>query len=390
MSPEIRSLLPTQIVDALQRAIGPGPANLHEPVFNHNEWHYLKDCLDSTYVSSVGKYVDKFESGLVEFTGAKFVVAVVNGTAALHTALLLAAVETSDEVLMPALTFVATANAVAYCNAHPHFVDSGIDTLGVHPGRLREYLSTKAEMRNGICVNRQTGRKISALIAMHTFGHPADMEGLCKVCRDFNLILIEDAAESLGSFYHGRHTGVIGDIGILSFNGNKIITTGGGGAVLVNDPCLAKHAKHITTTAKIPHPWRYRHDQVGYNYRLPNINAALGCAQLETLGQRLDSKRALFNKYQLALDELDGVSLFEEPFGCKSNYWLQTIILENPELRNSVLEETNAAGYGTRPCWDLLNTLPHFMKNQTMNLEGAEFLAERIINLPSSSFLADG
>ncbi len=283
-----------QIVAAIQVVTGDGPVALHEPRFAGNEWVYLKECLDSTFVSSVGKFVDRFESELAAYTGAKHAVAMVNGTAALHIALRLAGVRPDDEVLVPTITFVATANAVTYCGALPHFVESEERTLGVDPVALREYLQRTTECRGDHCVNRATGRVIRALVPMHTFGHPVDIERLCAIARDFRLALIEDAAESLGSTVGERHAGTFGVMGTLSFNGNKTITTGGGGAILTNDRVLAGRAKHLTTTAKVPHRWEYLHDEIGYNYRLPNLNAALGCAQLEQLPAFLSAKRRLF------------------------------------------------------------------------------------------------
>lgn len=378
------------VVAAICTVVGPGSAALHEPNFKGNEWAYLKECLDSTYVSSVGKFVDRFEEQLAAFTGAKHVVVVVNGTAALHIALKLAGVEAGDEVLMPALTFIATANAVSYCNATPHFVDSEMRTLGVDAESLRNYLNSQTEQRGGLCVNRTTGKVIRALVPMHTFGYPVDLDGLLAVANDFNLILIEDAAESLGSYYHGRHTGTFGRMGTLSFNGNKIITTGGGGAILINDHELARRAKHITTTAKLPHAWEYRHDEVGYNYRLPNINAALGCAQLEQLPNMLAAKRRLYESYHAAFNSLQGVSLVAEPNGCHSNYWLQTLLLDakNGGQRDQVLKATNDAGFMTRPVWTLIHNLAPFKHCPKMALPVAEELARRLINIPSSSGLA--
>ena len=301
------SLFAGEVVDAIRSALGPGPAELHEPSFTGNEWIYLKECLDSTYVSSVGKFVDRFEFDLAKFTGAKYAVAVVNGTAALHIALKLAGVKADDEVLMPALTFVATANAVAYCNATPHFVDSEEVTLGIDSVKLRNYLKINTEQQSGQCINRITGRVIRALVPMHVFGHPADLNGLLAVAKDFNITLVEDAAESLGSYYHGQHTGTFGLLGALSFNGNKTITAGGGGAILTNDVALARHAKHLTTTAKLPHSWDFRHNEIGYNYRLPNLNAALGCAQLEQLSTKLIAKKELFQRYKLAFQQVKGL-----------------------------------------------------------------------------------
>lgn len=266
------------IVNALRGVLGSGPVGLHEPRFDGNERRYLQECIDSTFVSSVWRFVDRFEADLANYTGARHAVAVVNGTAALHVALLLAGVEAGDEVIVPALTFVATANAVRYCGATPHFADSEERTLGLDPGALRDWLRQTAEMQGGGCINRHTGRRIRAVAPMHTFGHPCDLDGLLAVAHDYGLALVEDAAESLGSWIHERHTGTFGQLGTLSFNGNKIITTGGGGAILTNDSELARRAKHLTTTAKKPHRWEYVHDEVGFNYRMPNVNAALGCA----------------------------------------------------------------------------------------------------------------
>ncbi|NBV71341.1 MAG: LegC family aminotransferase [Burkholderiaceae bacterium] len=381
--------LPSQVVTAIRSVVGSGPVALHEPSFNGNEWLYLKECLDSTFVSSVGKFVDRFEHDLVKFTGAKHAVAVVNGTAALHIALRLAGVHAGDEVLVPALTFIATTNAVTYCNATPHFMDSEIATLGMDAVKLRDYLISHTERRSGQCVNRITGRVIRALVPMHTFGHPADINGLLAIARDFNIVLVEDAAESLGSYYHGQHTGTFGLLGTLSFNGNKTITTGGGGAILTNDTELARHAKHLTTTAKLPHAWEFRHDQIGYNYRLPNLNAALGCAQLEQLPMKLSAKKALFLRYQIAFQELPGVRLVSEPVNCKGNYWLQTLLLdaEIANQRDPILRVTNDAGYMTRPAWTLMTELYPFKDCPQMDLTTAKSLEQRLINIPSSSHL---
>jgi perosamine synthetase len=380
-----------QIVQAIRSVVGDGNVALHEPRFGGNEWAYLKDCLDSTFVSSVGRYVDRFETDLAAYTGARHAVAVVNGTAALHVALQLAGVKQGDEVLIPALTFVATANAVAYCGAVPHFVDSEERTLGLDPKALRAYLDDMTVMRDGQCVNRATGRVIRGIVPMHTFGHPVDMEGVLALAQDFHLEVIEDATESLGSTIRGKHAGTFGRMGVLSFNGNKVITTGGGGAILTDDSELAKHAKHLTTTAKLPHRWAYVHDEIGYNYRLPNINAALGCAQLEQLPGFVDAKRKLYERYQVALKGIPHVRLFAEPEGCRSNYWLQTLVLEEPYavLRNELLEATNDAGLMTRPVWQLMNRLPAYQAYPSAPLTVANSLERRIINLPSSVTLGD-
>lgn len=386
----IQTTLAEQVVVAIRAVVGAESVALHEPSFTGNEWLYLKDCLDSTFVSSVGKYVDRFEVELATFTGAKHAVAVVNGTAALHIALKLAGVKAGEEVLIPALTFVATANAVTYCGATPHFVDSESHTLGVDAAKLRDYLASHTEQRANQCVNRATGRIIRALVPMHTFGHPVDLDGLLAVAHDFNLALVEDAAESLGSYYHGQHTGTFGLMGALSFNGNKTITTGGGGAILTNNAETARYAKHLTTTAKLPHVWEYRHDEIGYNYRMPNLNAALGCAQLEQLPTMLAAKRRLFQCYQQAFAPVAGVKLVAEPEQCQSNYWLQALLLdaEQADQRDPILKATNGAGVMTRPVWILLNELAPFKDCPSMDLGGAQFLSQRLINIPSSSALA--
>ncbi len=385
--------MPTPIADsvivALRQALGVPSAILHEPSFRGNEWQYMKECLDSTFVSSVGKFVDRFEADLARLTGSAHTVAVVNGTSALHIALRLAGVQLGDEVLIPSLTFVATANAVSYCGAIPHFVDSESVTLGIDATRLRQYLAERTEMCSGKCVHRDTGRVIKAIVPMHCFGHPADIDGLLAVAADFSIAMVEDAAESLGSWYGDRHTGTFGRLGTLSFNGNKTITTGGGGAILTQDPELAKLAKHLTTTAKQPHAWEYFHDMIGYNYRMPNLNAALGCAQLEQLPDLLDAKRRLYQAYARAFADVEGVSLHCEPAGSRSNYWLQTLVLaeDHADQRDSVLAATNRAGYMTRPAWTLMHRLPTYADCPRMELQVAESLASRIINIPSSSGL---
>jgi perosamine synthetase len=378
--------LVNEVVDAIRSVVGSSPVALHEPSFEGNEWLYLKECLDSTFVSSVGKFVDRFEADLAHYTGSKYAISVVNGTAALQIALKLAGVEANDEVLIPALTFVATANAVIYCNAIPHFVDSEARTLGIDASKLREYLQDNSSQHSGQCINNITGRVIRALVPMHTFGHPSDIEGLLSIARDFNLVLVEDAAESLGSYYQGQHTGTFGLFGTLSFNGNKTITTGGGGAILTNNESLARNAKHLTTTAKLPHAWEFRHDEIGYNYRMPNINAALGCAQLEQLPAKLIGKRDLYSRYQVAFAGLEGVTLFEELQNCQSNYWLQSLVLneDQSEIRNLILETTNKVGIMTRPAWVLLNELTPFKGLPSMDLSAAYSLEGRIINIPSS------
>lgn len=390
MTPSIYSCdLDIQVLDAIRTVVGEGSVVLHEPTFQGNEWSYLKECLDSTFVSSVGKFVDKFESELAAFTGSKHAVAVVNGTAALHIALKIAGVLAGDEVLLPTLTFIATANAVEYCGAVPHFVDSEISTLGIDTAKLRDYLLGKTQQTGGLCVNKATGKVIRALVPMHTFGHPSDMEGILAIAKDFNIAIVEDAAESLGSYYHGQHTGTFGLLGTLSFNGNKTITTGGGGAILTNDEGLAKYAKHLTTTAKLPHQWEYRHDEIGYNYRMPNLNAALGCAQLEQLPYLIRLKRSLYERYVSAFSELNGLSLITEPKNCQSNYWLQAILLDEQyaSQREKILTRTNEAGVMTRPVWSLLHQLPIFSNCPKMDISISESIARRLINIPSSPLL---
>ena len=378
--------LADQVIEAIRSVVGPGTVALHEPSFNGNEIAYLTECINSTYVSSVGKFVDRFEKELAEYTGAKYVVAVVNGTAALHIALKLAGVLPGDEVLIPALTFVATANSVIYCNATPHFVDSEELTLGIDSTKLREYLKANTEQVSNICININTGKVIRAIVPMHTFGHPSDLDGLLSVANDFNIAMVEDAAEALGSYYGGQHVGTFGKLGTLSFNGNKTITTGGGGAIVTDDESIARHAKHLVTTAKLPHAWEFNHDEVGFNYRMPNLNAALGCAQLEQLPAKLNFKRELFNKYQRAFEEVEEINLFAEPVKSKSNYWLQTLLLKKGDFskRDSILASTNAAGLMTRPAWTLINKLEPFKIYQSMELNCALSLEKRIINIPSS------
>jgi len=383
-------MIADSIINALRSALGEGNFALHEPRFTGNEQRYVQECIASTYVSSVGVYVDRFEKELAAYTGARRAIAVVNGTAALQVALRLSGVQANDEVIVPALTFVATTNAVHYLGALPHFADSEETTLGIDPRALRDWLKSIAEPAGDAYRNRQTGRRISALVPMHTFGHPCDLEGLLAVAHDYRLTLVEDAAESLGSLYQGQHTGTFGLLGTLSFNGNKIITTGGGGAILTNDERLADHAKHLTTTAKLPYRWDYVHDEVGYNFRMPNLNAALGCAQLEQLPEFLASKHRLFERYQAALVDIDEVHLVEEPSGSESNYWLQTLVLSDAvaDQRDAILQVTNDTGLMTRPAWRLMHRLEPYTECPHAPLPVAESLERRIVNLPSSARLA--
>ena len=383
-----------RIVAAVESVVpaGNGPLPLHEPNFAGNEWHYVRECLDSGWVSSVGQYVDRFEAMLREYTGARHAVAVVNGTAALHACLLLAGVRAGDEVLTPTLTFVGTANAVAYCGAVPHFVDAEERTLGLDAEKLERHLREAARIADGMCVNRKTGAVIRAVVPMHTFGHPVDLDPLIELCERWRIVLVEDAAESLGSEYKGRHTGNSGTAAALSFNGNKVVTTGGGGAVLTNDDTLGRRAKHLTTTARLAHRWSFIHDEVAYNYRLPNINAALGCAQLEKLPGVLEAKRALTQRYARALQSQPGVRLFVEQPWARSNYWLNALILEGPDLalRDRLLEDLNARGIQARPVWTLMHRLAHFAACPRSDVTVAEALEARIVNLPSSAVLKRG
>lgn len=383
---------PHSLITVLQSVLPRGKQiTLHEPFFGGNEWNYVQECLDTGWVSSVGKFVDRFEEQLAAYTGARKAVAVVNGTAALHLCLKLVGVEQDDEVLVPTLTFVATVNAVAYCGAIPHFVDSEEKTLGLDPAKLAGYLKETAELRSGECVNKSTGRRIKAVVPMHTFGHPVDLDPLGDLCARYKLELVEDAAESLGSLYKNRHTGNWGRVSALSFNGNKIITTGGGGAILTSDEPLAKLAKHLSTTAKLPHTWSFYHDMTGYNYRLPNINAALGCAQLEQLSGFLSHKRALSEKYRQAFSDVEGVSFFTEPDFAQSNYWLNTLVLgeQYAHERDTILHITNNNGIMTRPVWTVMHKLPMYAVCPRMDISVAESLERRLINIPSSAVLGE-
>lgn len=378
------------IVRAIKTVTGEGSSvPLHTPTFDGNELQYLTECIDTTNVASTGRFIAEFEAGLREFTGSKYVVAVASGTAGLHIALKLAGVVQDDEVLVPDLTFIATPNAVTYCGAVPHLVDVEKRTLGLDPLKLRDYLSQGFEMRNGLCVNLRTNRIIRAVVPMHTFGHSVDLDGLMSVAHDFNIAVVEDATESLGSMYYGRHTGTFGLSGVLSFNGNKTITTGGGGAILTNDPLVASRARHLTSTAKTPHPWEFIHDQIGYNYRMPNINAAIGCAQLEQLPKKLLLKRELYQKYQTAFFQLKGVELFGEPVGCQSNYWLQTIVLDeqHAHLKHDVLSSSNKIGIHLRPAWTLIHRTTPYANTPRMDLSCSTSLAARLLNIPSSPSL---
>ncbi|HBG70699.1 MAG TPA: LegC family aminotransferase [Bacteroidales bacterium] len=359
---------------------------LHEPVFIGNEKKYISECIDSTFVSSVGKFVDQFEEDMARFTGAKKAVVCVNGTNALHIALMLAGVRQHEEVITQPLSFIATANAISYCGAAMVFVDVDQDTMGLSPNALRSFLEENAELRSEGCYNKQTKKRIAAVVPMHTFGHPCRIDEISDVCKQYNIPLIEDAAESMGSYYKGQHTGTFGQSGILSFNGNKIITTGGGGMLLFNDEQLAAKAKHITTQAKVPHPWEFAHDEIGYNYRMPNINAAMGVAQLEQIERFLESKRALALQYKTFFQQI-GIRFFTEPENAKSNYWLNAIFLNDRKERDEFLSYTNNHGVMTRPAWELINRLPMFKNAQCADLKNAEWISDRLVNITSSAIM---
>lgn len=370
-------------IEFIRSLYGQGRIFLHEPHFAGNEKRYLEECIDSTYVSSVGPFVDRFERDMAAYTGAKRAVVCVNGTNALHMALILSGVERDDEVITQPLSFIATCNAISYIGAHPVFVDVDMDTIGLSPTKLRAWLEANVDIVGGQCRNRMSGRRIKACVPMHTFGHPARMDSIVDVCEEFCLELVEDAAESIGSLYKNRHTGTFAKIGALSFNGNKTITTGGGGMLLFQDEDLGAYGKHLTTQAKVPHRWAFVHDHVGYNYRMPNINAALGCAQLEEIDRILTNKRATAEAYNSFFKDKDGMSFVREPESSRSNYWLNAVLLDNRDYRDRFLQETNDAGIATRPAWELMNRLPMFSNCQTGNLDNAIEIEARLVNLPS-------
>ena len=357
---------------------------LHEPKFFGNEKKYLNECIDSTFVSSVGKYVDIFEKKIAEYTGAKYAVATSNGTSALHIALLLSNVEEGDEVITQPLTFIATCNAIRYCGGQPIFVDVDKDTMGLSPSSLISFLKNNTTIKNQQCINNSTGKVIKACVPMHTFGHPCKIDEIKEICDEYNIFLIEDAAESVGSKYKDKHTGTFGDIGTLSFNGNKIITAGGGGCIITNNKTLARKAKHLSTTAKVPHKWEFNHDMIGYNYRMPNINAALLVAQLENLDKFITNKRKIASSYEKFFKKIE-YTFFKEPVHSRSNYWLNTLIFKNRQQRDEFLEETNNNGVMTRPIWQLMNKLEMFKDCKCTDLENAKYLEERSVCIPSSS-----
>lgn len=374
-----------QITDFIHDLYGGGDfIPLAVPVFIGNEKKYLNECIDTTFVSSVGKFVDRFEEDTARYTGCKRAVVCVSGTNALHMSLMLAGVERDDEVLTQALTFVATCNALSYIGAHPVFIDVDRDTMGLSPVAVREWLAKNSEQKNGECYNSHTGRRVKACVPMHTFGHPVHLDELVEVLKEYNIELVEDAAESIGSLYKGKHTGTFGKVGALSFNGNKTITTGGGGMMLFNDEELGAYAKHITTQAKIPHRWEFRHDHIGYNYRMPNINAALGCAQLEHIEEYVASKRETAKAYEEFFRNIPEIEFFVDTPNTRSNYWLNVVILKDKEAQLSFLEYSNDNGVMTRPIWELMNRLPMFEKCENDGLKNTIWFADRVVNIPSS------
>ena len=359
---------------------------LHEPKFIGNEKKYLNQCIDTTFVSSVGKFVDQFEEKIAKYTGAKYAIATINGTSALHISLILAGVEEDNEVITQPLNFVASCNAISYCNAEPIFIDVDRDTMGLSPSALKSFLDKNTTVKNKQCINNKTNKIIKACLPMHSYGHPCRIDEIKKICDEYYIFLIEDAAESVGSFYKNKHTGTFGELGAMSFNGNKIITAGGGGCIITNNEVLAKKAKHLTTTAKVSHKWDFNHDMVGYNYRMPNLNAALLVAQLEKLNDFIINKRNLANKYEAFFKDTD-YNFFKEPKNSKSNYWLNSIVLKNKHQRDKFLEETNFNGVMTRPIWILMNKLPMFKGAQCDDLKNSEWLDERVVNIPSGATL---
>lgn len=375
----------SQVTDFVHQLFGTEETvPLHAPLFIGNEKKYLNECIDTTFVSSVGKFVDRFEEEIAAYTGAQKAVVCVSGTNALHMAMMLVGVEREDEVLTQALTFIATCNAISYIGAHPVFIDVDMETLGLSPNAVKAWLEKNAELKNGICYNKRTGRRVKACVPMHTFGHPVKIDELVQICNEWHIELVEDAAESIGSLYKGKHTGTFGKVGAISFNGNKTITTGGGGMLLFQDEELGKFAKHLTTQAKVPHRWAFVHDHIGYNYRMPNINAALGCAQLENLERYVENKRETAQIYTDFFKNVPDITFFTEPENCRSNYWLNVVMLKDKAAQQEFLEYTNDHGVMTRPVWELMNRLEMFKHCESDGLKNTEWLADRIVNIPSS------
>ncbi len=380
------------IISALRKVLHrEDQIGLHVPTFGGNETAYLRECIDTGWVSSNGKFVERFEKMLADYTNLPYAVAVSNGTAALHACFIVSGIKEGDEVLIPNLTFVATANAVMYARAIPHLVDICETSLGIDVAKLADYLKEVAVVSGDGCTNSKTGRRIGAVVPMHTFGHPVDMDPLVELCARYKIAIIEDAAESLGSYYKGKHTGHHSKMAALSFNGNKIITTGGGGALITHDKKLAEHARYITTTAKKPHPYRYEHTELGYNYRLPNINAALGVAQMEQLPKFLEAKRKLALRYEKVFSDVPNLKFFKEPSYAKSNYWLNTLILDDSvaSQREAILKETNAIGINTRGAWELMHQTKMYESMPRMDISTSEHLYQKILNIPSSASLGE-
>jgi perosamine synthetase len=383
MSGLITPMVQAGLIDLARTIYGLGPIPLHRPVFEGRERSYLVDCIDSNFVSSVGAQVTEFETAVATFAGAAHGVATVNGTAALHAALVVAGIKPSDEVITQALTFIATCNAISYAGARPVFVDVDRDTLGMSPQSLRAWLAENTTRQNGFTINVHTGARVAACMPMHTFGLPCRITKIAEVCDEFGLTLIEDTAESLGSFVGERHTGTFGKLAAFSFNGNKIVTTGGGGVIVTNDAELAARAKHSTTTAKRPHRYEFFHDEIGFNYRLPNLNAALGVAQMEALPHMLEIKAEVTDRYRQFCAE-NGIRFIDAPEGTTPNFWLNAIVLNDRAERDAMLEATNSAGVMTRPIWRLMNELPMYRDCQNDGLKNSRWLADRVVNLPSS------
>lgn len=386
----------TQITNAIKSSIGPFSSHdrsyvyLHEPNINKSDWNFVKECLERNFVSSVGNYVTEFENRLKKYTKSKFVAAVINGTSAIHLALSSLGANKEDEILLPSLNFVAAANAIKYCNSTPHFVDVEEQTLGVDPEKLDGYLRKILIRKKNYFINRATKKKIRFILALHVFGHPCEIIKIKKVVKKYNIKVIEDAAEALGSKYHNKHLGTFGDVGVLSFNGNKIITTGGGGAVLTNSKILADKIKKMSTTSKIPHKWKFEYSDLGYNYRMPGINASLGCAQMLKLPSYVKEKRKLYKKYESSFKSIKEIKILKEPKNAKSNYWLQTLILDKKisKYRDQILNNLNKSGYLLRPVWKPLHKLSYLKNCPKMKLSTTENLEMRIINLPSSAYLS--
>ena len=373
----------SDLIGFIREIYGEGSISLHEPKFDERDKDHLSQTIDSTYVSSVGPLVGEFEKKICEFTGSKYSVAVVNGTAALHVSLLLSGVKQNDEVITQALTFVASTNAIHQCNAKPIFIDVDKKSMGMSPDSLRKFLEQNCEIRGSKCLNKESGRIIKASLPMHTFGFPCEISKIKSICDEFKINLVEDAAESIGSFYHSKHTGLFGEFGILSFNGNKIITTGAGGMILTNNEEFANKARHISSTAKIPHKWNFDHDIAAFNYRMPNINASLGITQIEKLPSFLESKRDIARRY-IEWGSINGYHFHQESEGTISNYWLNTIITKDKNQRDTLLKDTNASGIMTRPVWTPMHLLPFNSSFQKDELKNTIWLSDRIVNIPSS------